>query len=102
MMAVFIGPPKPHHAQPATWRYRCNAPMPFPYNRPCGEPLTGWERDPVELGGWASEPWNHRVPGPTIRHLPCGHEWWCGQGWEPELERVPWTDANDAPPGPKI
>jgi hypothetical protein len=30
-------------------------------------------------------PWRNYEPGPVIRHLPCGHQWFVwGGGWLPD------------------
>jgi hypothetical protein len=71
-----------------TWRYRCAAPT---EGGRCGQLITNAVCDPIDLGAWADELWHHYAPGPTITHLPCGHQWWRGQGWEPRIERVPWA-----------
>jgi hypothetical protein len=67
-------------------RYRCAAPT---EGGRCGQLLTNAVCDPVEIP--SNGIYITRIPGPTIVHLPCGHEWWRGQGWEPKLERVPWA-----------
>jgi hypothetical protein len=89
-MAVFIGPPKPRHDLRQTWRYRCAAPAFNPLNNGrCGREITGWQREPVE--DYSDGLFRQLAPGPVLTHLPCGHDWWIGQGWEPKLERVPWA-----------
>jgi hypothetical protein len=67
---------------------RCNAPV---GDGRCGQVITNAVCEPIDMGWWADEPWHHWAPGPTIEHQPCGHHWWRGQGWRPELERVPWA-----------
>jgi hypothetical protein len=69
-----------------TWRYRCGAPT--EHGR-CGQPITEAYCDPIEIPN--NGIYRQYAPGPTITHLPCGHEWWRGQGWEPKIERVPWA-----------
>jgi hypothetical protein len=67
-------------------RYRCNAPV---GDGKCGQLITEVVCDPIEVPG--NDLFRHLVAGPTLTHLPCGHEWWRGEGWEPKLERVPWA-----------
>jgi hypothetical protein len=69
-----------------TWRYRCGAPT--EHGR-CGQLITNAYCDPIELPSTGM--FRNFAPGPTIVHEPCGHKWWRGQGWEPQLERVPWA-----------
>jgi len=59
--------------------WRCTAPV---GDGTCGAVLTGWERDPVEVPHDGR--WREWAPGPVIRHLPCGHQWWIGDGWLPD------------------
>jgi hypothetical protein len=71
-------PPSPVIEQWAMWR--CAAPV---GDGACGAILTGWERDPVEVP--SDLPWRVREPGPVIRHLPCGHQWWISaRTWLPD------------------
>lgn len=65
---------------------RCNAPVD---GGKCGQVITNAVCERIEVPG--NGMFRSFIPGPTIQHLPCGHEWWRGQGWEPELERVPWA-----------
>ena len=58
--------------------WRCAAPVD---NGTCGVILTGWERDPIE--GPPEYGFRAFSPGPTIRHLPCGHRWLIGRGFAP-------------------
>jgi hypothetical protein len=71
-----------------TWRYRCAAPT--DHGR-CGQLLTNAVCDRVEVGIDPDTLCRRYMSGPTIVHLPCGHQWWRGQGWEPKIERVPWA-----------
>lgn len=71
-----------------TWRYRCAAPV---GDGKCGQLIDNAVCDPINLGPIGGHMFNRYIPGPTIVHLPCGHEWWRGQGWEPTFERVPWA-----------
>jgi hypothetical protein len=70
-------PPSPVTQHWTMWR--CAAPV---GDGTCGAILTGWERDPVE--GPPNRVYRTWEPGPIIRHLPCGHQWWIGQGWLPD------------------
>jgi hypothetical protein len=71
-------------------RCRCNAPV---GDGKCGQPIAEVVCDPIE--GPPIGMFRNLLPGPTLTHLPCGHDWWRGQGWEPKLERVPWAKATD-------
>jgi hypothetical protein len=66
----------PRHNRRATWRYsfrrRCNAPVP---SGRCGVPLTAVQRIPIQTP-------QGLLPGPVLTHLPCGHRWRVGRGWD--------------------
>lgn len=67
-------PPSPVTSA-AVWSYqmwRCAAPV---GDGTCGAILTGWERDPMEVPS-ENGIFRQWEPGPVIRHLPCGHQWW--------------------------
>jgi hypothetical protein len=68
--------------------YRCNAPV---GDGKCGQVIDAVVCDPIEIPN--NGIWRQYAPSPTLIHLPCGHEWWRGQGWKPKVERVPWATA---------
>jgi hypothetical protein len=72
-------PARPHNwraRQRYSFRRRCAAPVP---SGRCGVPLEGVQRIPIlvndVIGG-------RMVPGPVLTHLPCGHRWLAGHGWD--------------------
>jgi hypothetical protein len=68
-------------------RWFCAAPV---GDGTCGQRITGWQRDPIEVP--SNGMFRQLVAGPVLTHLPCGHDWWIGGGWAPQVERVPWAE----------
>jgi hypothetical protein len=64
--------------------YRCNAPV---GDGKCGQVIDEVVCDPVEVP--SNGVFRQLVSGPTLTHLPCGHDWWRGQGWEPSWSGFP-------------